>query len=303
MITRRAFVRDGAAALVGLSVVPSLPGLTGRGRSGTLVVILQSGGADALSMVVPFRERDYYARRPTIAIPPPGRGDDAAIDLDGTFAFHPRLRPLVPWYRSGRLAVVHACGLPDGPSTHLEARERLHASLQPATARADGRLVGPDPACEPPEGAGYPDTRFGHVMAGVARSIETRASLGTAVVDTRGWDTHERQGGATGALADRLDDLARGLAAFLTDLGDRAADVTVVTLSEFGRSIAENRYGGTDHGRGGVVLALGGGVAGGVVHGAWPGLAPAAPGRAGLTVTTDVRGLFAHLAGAPSNRP
>ncbi len=84
-------------------------------RPGTLVVVQQSGGADALSMVVPFREPAYYARRPTIAIPPPGRGDDAAIDLDGTFAFHPRMAPLMPWYRAGRLAVVHACGLPDGP--------------------------------------------------------------------------------------------------------------------------------------------------------------------------------------------
>jgi uncharacterized protein (DUF1501 family) len=117
------------------------------------------------------------------------------------------------------------------------------------------------------------------------------------VVGTRGWDTHERQGGATGALADRLDDLARGLAAFLTDLGDRAADVTVVTLSEFGRSVAENRYGGTDHGGGGVVLAMGASVAGGVVHGAWPGLGPAAAGHRGLAVTTDVGAVLANVAG------
>ena len=228
MITRREFVRDGTAALVGLSVVPALPGLArGTARPGTLVVILQSGGADALSMVVPFRERDYYARRPTIAIPPPGRGDDAAIDLDGTFAFHPRLRPLVPWYRAGRLAVVHACGLPGGPSTHLEAREHLHAGLRHAAARADGWLGvahGPG-AASCPRARVYPRHPVRPRMAGVARSIKTRARASGRRSWTPAGGTRTRGRAARpGALADRLDDLARGLAAFLTDLGDRAAE-------------------------------------------------------------------------------
>jgi len=337
MITRRAFVRDGTAALVGLGVVPSFAGVARRTRPGMLVVVLQSGGADALNMVVPFRDPDYYCRRPTIAIPPPGRGRDVAIDLDGTFAFHPRMAPLMPWYRAGRLAVVHACGLPDGPSTHLEAGEYLHTGVRHGNARTDGWLARwlsqPDPTrlatvralsasrgvprCldgaaaattvigwqvesadlprELPERTGYPATSFGHAMRSVARLVRGRQGFEAAVVESGGWDTHTHQGGATGALADRLDDLAHGIAAFLEDLGDRAAEVTLVTLSEFGRSISENRYGGTDHGRGGVVLAVGERVAGGVVHGRWPGLAPAKPGDGGLAVTTDVRSILAHL--------
>ena len=329
-VTRRAFVRDGLAGLAALSVVPPAwpAGRDGPARTGTkiLVVVVLRGGADGLNLVVPWREPDYYRLRPTIAIAPPGTRADAGIDLDGCFAFHPRMAPLVPWYRAGRLLVVHACGLADAPATHQGAGEYLHTGFRHGGADAPGWLnrylaagrpvgetrpravaacrvlprclEGPEPAIlidGADATAPYPATRFGRALARVAELLTRDAAVEVAVVESTGWDTHTGQGGAAGPFADRVGELASGLSAFLEDLGDRALDVLVVTLSEFGRSVAENRYGGTDHGRGGVLLAIGG-VTGGV-RGGWPGLAPAGPAESGLAVAHDVRAELAALVG------
>jgi uncharacterized protein (DUF1501 family) len=122
--------------------------------------------------------------------------------------------------------------------------------------------------------------------------------LGVRVVwlDVPGWDTHAGQGGADGALGKRLDELGRSLAAFRADLGERFNDVTVLTMTEFGRTVAQNGTGGTDHGHGGLMMVLGGQVAGGRVIGSWPGLEPEQrfEGR-DLAVTTDFRDLFAEV--------
>jgi len=330
-VTRRAFVRDGLAGLAALSVVPPAwpAGRDGPARTGTkiLVVVVLRGGADGLNLVVPWREPDYYRLRPTIAIAPPGTRADAGIDLDGCFAFHPRMAPLVPWYRAGRLLVVHACGLADAPATHLGAGEYLHTGVGSgdpdtsgwlnrylaatgtnaqarlravATCRTLPRcLEGPVPAVLIADADvtadSYPATRVGRALARIAQLVKAGAGVEVAVVESAGWDTHVGQGGVAGPFADRVGDLAGALNAFLDDLGDRASDVLVVTLSEFGRSVAENRYGGTDHGRGGVLLAIGG-VAGGV-RGGWPGLAPAGPAGPGLAVAHDVRAELAALVG------
>jgi uncharacterized protein (DUF1501 family) len=100
---------------------------------------------------------------------------------------------------------------------------------------------------------------------------------------------------ANGWMVDHLTELSRSLAAFATDLGARTADVTLVTLTEFGRRVEENGSGGTDHGFGQVVMMLGGGVRGGVVHGSWPSLAPGALIDGDLNGTTDYRTLLAEV--------
>ena len=78
MISRRIFIRNGGLALVSLGFAPSFLTRTvqaaGTARRKTLVAIFQRGAVDGLNMVVPFGERDYYASRPTIAIPRPGTG-------------------------------------------------------------------------------------------------------------------------------------------------------------------------------------------------------------------------------------
>jgi uncharacterized protein (DUF1501 family) len=136
----------------------------------------------------------------------------------------------------------------------------------------------------------YPAGRFGTSLAQIARLIKAGVGLEVAFTEIQGWDTHVNQGGAKGQMANRLKDLADGLATFYRDLGDRIGDVVVVTLSEFGRTARENGNRGTDHGHGNVMFALGGPVRGGKVYGRWPGLAPELlyEGR-DLDLTTDFR--------------
>ena len=120
--------------------------------------------------------------------------------------------------------------------------------------------------------------------------------LEVAFADVGGWDTHVNQGSAQGQLATRLDDFARGIAALVTDLGDRMEDTIVLTMSEFGRAVGENGNRGTDHGHGNAMMAIGGGIAGGRVYGKWPGLAVSQryEGR-DLAVTTDFRDVFGEI--------
>lgn len=97
-------------------------------------------------------------------------------------------------------------------------------------------------------------------------------------------------------LANRLAALGQDLAAFRDDLGARFADVVLVTLTEFGRTLHENGAGGTDHGVGSCMLVLGGGVRGGRLVGSWPGLnREALYERRDLAVTTDYRAVLAAL--------
>jgi uncharacterized protein (DUF1501 family) len=113
----------------------------------------------------------------------------------------------------------------------------------------------------------------------------------------QGWDTHVGQGAERGQLALRLRDFGAALAAFARDLGDKMSDVVVLTMSEFGRTVAENGNRGTDHGHATAMLVFGGGVRGGRVYGRWPGLERQQlfEGR-DLAVTTDFRDLFTEVA-------
>ena len=117
-----------------------------------------------------------------------------------------------------------------------------------------------------------------------------------AFAESTNWDHHVNQGAATGQMANRLDDFSRGVAALARDLGDRLADTVILTMSEFGRAVAENGSRGTDHGHGNAMLLIGGGVRGGTVYGHWPGLRPEQrfEGR-DLAITTDFRDVFAEV--------
>lgn len=97
-------------------------------------------------------------------------------------------------------------------------------------------------------------------------------------------------------MARLTDELSRTLHAFDLDLLPTSIDqVTVVAMSEFGRRIAENASRGLDHGHGGCMLLMGGGIAGGRVLHRWPGLAPPALDRGDLAVTIDYRDVLAEV--------
>jgi uncharacterized protein (DUF1501 family) len=111
-----------------------------------------------------------------------------------------------------------------------------------------------------------------------------------AVLEAGGWDTHANQGAATGQLANQLRNLDTALVALKESLGPAWRRTVVLVATEFGREVAINGTGGTDHGTGGAALLLGGAVNGGRVIADWPGLAKAQryEGR-DLKITTDLR--------------
>jgi uncharacterized protein (DUF1501 family) len=158
-------------------------------------------------------------------------------------------------------------------------------------------LKSADPAQYQPEnGAIYPGTAFGQALKQIAQLSRADVGLEVAFAELGGWDTHVNQGSAQGQLAARLDDFSRGIAALVTDLGERIADTVILTMSEFGRAVSENGNRGTDHGHGNAMMIIGGGVRGRKVYGRWPGLAVQQryDGR-DLAVTTDFRTVFAEI--------
>ena len=384
--SRRFFLRNGALAIAGTTAIPSFlvrsvmaeaAAVTAPGRQ--LVVIFQRGAADGLNVVVPYREKNYYAMRPGIAIP-----DNQVIDLDGFFGLHPALAPFKPLYDQGHLAIIHAAGSPDMSRSHFDAQDYmesgtpgvkstddgwLNRALQaedlrprimshaqehtafravalgsqvprtlagkvPAIALANinsftvgGKGPAPSPAATafqamygesgdsilhatgdetfdavkmlraanpgqytPVAGANYPNNEFGNNMKQIAQLLKANLGVEAAFTDVSGWDTHQNQGGVTGQLADRLREFSSAIAAFWLDMGPAAENITLVTMSEFGRTARQNGTGGTDHGHANAMFVLGGHVKGGKVYGRWPGLANEQlnEGR-DLTVTTDFR--------------
>ncbi|HKB24829.1 MAG TPA: DUF1501 domain-containing protein [Methylomirabilota bacterium] len=389
---RRTFLKCGACSLVALAGPPRFLVRTAAAAASSgkvLVAVFQRGAVDGLSMVMPHGDPGYAAARSAIALRPPKAGEtDRAIDLDGFFALHPALAPLVPLWQNRSLAVVHACGSPDTTRSHFDAQDYMESGTPglkstqdgwlaravkalPATAapfravalgpalprslqgeigaiamqsieRFDVRAGDPDSArrgfeslyargvsdllsgtgretfeavrllkradaarIPPANGAEYPSGAFGEAMRQIAQLVKANVGLEVAFADMQGWDTHVGQGAEQGQLAFRLREFGGALAAFARDLGERMADVVVLTMSEFGRTVAENGNRGTDHGHATAMLVLGGPVRGGKVYGRWPGLGRERlfEGR-DLAVTTDFRTLFTEVAtrhlGAPA---
>jgi uncharacterized protein (DUF1501 family) len=378
-ITRRGFVKNGALALVGTSTIPSFltrsvmaEMTTAAANKKKLIVLFQRGAADGLNIVVPYREKNYYAMRPSIAIQ-----QNEVLDLDGFFGLHPAMTALKPLYDQGHLAIIHAAGSPDMTRSHFDAQDYmesgtpgvkvtqdgwLNRALQaeavvgkPSSFRAvamgtqvprtlQGRLPaiavnnladfsvagrGPQTSpisnafqamydessdavlrgtgqetfeavkmlkatepskYQPAAGVDYPKSQFGNSLKQVAQLLKANLGVEAAFSDIGGWDTHQNQGNANGQLASRLKEFSETIAAFWQDMGQEAENITLVTMSEFGRTARQNGTGGTDHGHANVMFVLGGQVKGGKVYGKWPGLANEQlnEGR-DLTVTTDFR--------------
>jgi uncharacterized protein (DUF1501 family) len=139
-ITRRAFMRGGAMAVVGTSVIPAFLtraalAQTTVPRGKKLVVLFQRGAADGLNIVVPYAENNYYQMRPGIGIP---KGD--LIDLNGFFGLHPAMQPLKPLWDQGHLAIVHAVGSPDTTRSHFDAQDYMESGTPGIKITPDGWL-------------------------------------------------------------------------------------------------------------------------------------------------------------------
>jgi uncharacterized protein (DUF1501 family) len=111
---------------------------------------------------------------------------------------------------------------------------------------------------------------LGRPLLTLAQLIKMDLGLRAATVDLGGWDTHEYQ---AGRFRNQVERLSNGLGAFYADMSRYHDRLMVVVITEFGRRLRSNRSNGTDHGRGSVMMVLGGAVQGGRIHGRWPGLA------------------------------
>lgn len=152
----------------------------------------------------------------------------------------------------------------------------------------------------PANGAEYPRGGFGNSMKSIAQLIKMEVGMRVATVDFGGWDTHDYQGDeGDGYFASHLNEMGRGIHALYTDLSshnghDHGSRVTLVVMSEFGRSLKANGSRGTDHGHGNVMFVAGGNVNGGQIHGRWPGLTDLYDGR-DLDITTDYRQVLSEI--------
>ncbi len=144
-ISRRVFLKSGGVAMIGMTAMPAFlrraVADTPAPNKKKLVVLFQRGAMDGLNVVVPFAEPNYYRLRPTIAIPQPKSGaQDATIDLDGFFGFHPSLAPLQPLFQAGNLAVVQAVGSPDPSRSHFDAQDFMESGTPGVRSTEDGWL-------------------------------------------------------------------------------------------------------------------------------------------------------------------
>src|SRR5262244_4078239 len=151
-MNRRFFIKSSGIAIASIGVGMSTPSFLQRavlgqerskvtgGRRKTLIAIFQRGAVDGLNVVVPYGEHSYYDVRPSIAIPKPNGGAEAAINLDGFFGLHPSLSSFKSLWDSKRLAIVHASGSPDNTRSHFDAQDYMESGTPGVKATNDGWL-------------------------------------------------------------------------------------------------------------------------------------------------------------------
>lgn len=374
----RGLAMTGAAATFGSAVLSSSAASAQPARS-VLVLVSMRGASDGLSLVVPHADPMYYAARPRIAI-----AAEALVARDGFFGLHPSLSPLLPLWNAGKVATVHAAGLPVRNRSHFSAMEQLEDANPGSTKRegwlnrligadaitspvqafslAEGvppaALYGPQPflsaadvdsveiagdspddptqarrtslktlwrgdtsplagamastfqavdeiaavravSATPQNGAAYGASDLGRAMGEAARIVRGNVGVEVITIDQGDWDMHTDQGTLEwGGMKSNAADFATSVAAFFKDLGSLGDNVTLVSLSEFGRRVQENDNYGTDHGYGNAMFVAGAGVKSGY-HGSWPGLENSYD--ADLLVTTDYRSVLAEVVASRFN--
>ncbi|HTQ10528.1 MAG TPA: DUF1501 domain-containing protein [Fimbriimonadaceae bacterium] len=149
-----------------LSQIAVDPKSAKAGRS-IVVSLFLRGGADGLNVVVPYADDAYHRNRPTLRLLRPGEGDKKSqvLDLDGFFGFNPALASLLPIYRDGRLAVLHAAGSGDQTRSHFEAMNTMERGLAAGSAGpASGWLARHLATSEPAKTSPMRAVAFGGTM-------------------------------------------------------------------------------------------------------------------------------------------
>ncbi len=149
-MNRRYFLKASGIGLASFGIMAAAPDFLhqfanaqtaakGYGKKKVLVTIFQRGAVDGLNMVVPHGDEQYYALRPTIAVPRP-KQIDGAIDLDGFFGLNPAMKPLEAFWQSKQLALVDAVGSPDNTRSHFDAQDYMESGTPGNKGTRDGWL-------------------------------------------------------------------------------------------------------------------------------------------------------------------
>ena len=269
MTTRRVFLKSSGLAVVSFGALPHFLARTAQAgsprRRKTLVVLFQRGACDGLNTVVPYGETAYRSLRPSIAIPRPNGGREAALDLDGFFGLHPALEPLLPSWREGSLAVVHAVGSPDTTRSHFDAQDFMESGTPGRKATEDGWMnrclkAEPDPAATPFRAVALTPT-LPRSLTGTAPALALRSlsdfglhATATGVPAVRGFDSLD----AALAFMKSADPSRYAPAADARyprgRLGDGLKQVAQLIKADMGLELAFTEVGGWDHhaGEGGV---------------------------------------------------
>ncbi len=220
-----------------------------------------------------------------------GRIDD--FELSGVWGDTPAQIQAEGDRWAGALRTLHA-GIPSltGSAEAVLGAVSTTRSLKAAGYTPSNGAVYPHTV----SGGPYENSDLSSALMDVARLIRAKVGLQVVCLDYDDWDMHADLGTVTaGRFHDRISEWAVAIQAFLTDLGPSGMDnLSMVTLSEFGRRVEENGDHGLDHGHGNVMMMFGGGVAGGQVHGTWPGLAADKLDDGDLAGTTDYRDVLAE---------
>lgn len=303
-VSRRAFVRHTACGVAAVALQRILPRVAAATLSPSaanalgpraLVLIHLEGGNDGWNTVVPFRDDRYYRLRPTLALAP-----RELVVLNDTSALHRAAAALEPLFKDGKLAVVQNVGYSRPSPSHFRSSEiwqtasvpeaRIYSgwvgrgladlqtrgqavagfyatpSLPRVFAMEADRIGGPGSAptsCRAPLNPGIRDPL--EALAAIGECAGATPATEIYFVSVPGFDTHFDQAQRHAA---RLKSFSDALLSFQRRLEKRGVDRRVLTMafSEFGRSTAENAQGGTEHGAGGPVFLLGGGMGGGVFN-------------------------------------
>ena len=251
---------------------PSLPGLADRWRAGELLVVH--------AQCPPYQGRSHFDAQNVLE-----HGGTRPYELDSGW-LNRALAEVGPGAGPGGVAIASAMPLalrgtaevtswspsrlPAPEAGLLDRVARLYrddAVLAGAfhRARRANAVAGDDPTA----------ARAGDLaplMRAAARFLSAPDGPQVAMLEAGGWDSHSAQERPLAGLGRRYRALDEGLEVLATELGEVWRHTVVVVMSEFGRTVAMNGSGGTDHGTGGAAFVLGGAVAGGRVIADWPGL-------------------------------
>ena len=224
--------------ILGLAAAPALPALacaaapTAPGGPSRLVVLMLRGAVDGLNTVIPYRDEAYYALRPGIAVPPPGK-PGGALPLDADFALHPALADLMPLWRERRLAFVHAAGSPYPTRSHFTAQRYIESGTPGRDLTADGwmnRLLAALPGPHPPAEAVAIGPILPRILAGSVAAANLTLGPAAAAPLPTDWPAlgaaFDRLYGGGGALAAAYREGRQSRQELVADLagGDRDAD-------------------------------------------------------------------------------